>query len=318
MISTVETDRGQATSQAARPGPRHPRWLWPSLAVPGAAWLTALFLLPFYVVLAVAGGTVNPLFLNAVPIWDPLRWQSGYVTQVWSDLFGANAFLGPTVVRTFLYVAIASSLCLLIAYPVAYFVARQAGQRKGLYLVAVVAPFWVSYMMRMLAWQNLLQGNGLVNHALILAHLITQPVNWLSGMPVTVVLGLVYGYVPYVIVVLFAGLDRIDGSLLEAARDLGLGRTRTFLYVTLPLSRQVIYAGALITALPMAGDFYTNTMLSGVPTTTMIGNVISDSLSTPGQGGEGAVLVLFLLIVMLPPMIWYVRSSSRAAAGDVL
>jgi ABC-type spermidine/putrescine transport system permease subunit I len=313
MILTAAAERSRP-----RPVPRHPRWLWPSLAVPGAAWLAGLFLLPFYVVLAVAGGTVNPLFLNAVPIWNPLDWQSGYFTQVWNDLFGASAFLGPTVVRTFLYVAIASTVCLLIAYPVAYFVARQAAQRKGLYLVAVVAPFWVSYMMRMLAWQNLLQGNGLVNHALTLAHLITQPVNWLSGMPVTVVLGLVYGYVPYVIVVLFAGLDRIDSSLLEAARDLGLGRTRTFLHVTLPLSRQVIYAGALITALPMAGDFYTNTMLSGVPTTTMVGNVISDSLSTPGQGGEGAVLVLFLLVVMLAPMIWYVRGSSRATAGDVL
>jgi ABC-type spermidine/putrescine transport system permease subunit I len=119
-------------------------------------------------------------------------------------------------------------------------------------------------------------------------------------MPVTVVLGLVYGYVPYLIIVLYAGLDRIDPALLEAARDLGLGRARTFLHVTLPLSRQVIYAGALITALPMA-------------------NVISDSFSAPGQGGDGAVLVLFLLVVMLAPMIWYVRSSSRAAAGgDVL
>jgi len=310
MILTTEAGRSRA-----RPGTRHPRWLWPSLTMPGVLWLTILFLLPFYVALAVAGGTVNPLFLNVVPIWNPLDWQSGYVSQVCADLFGAHAFLDATVLRTLLYVVLASAICLLIAYPVAYFVARQAGRRKGLYLVALVAPFWVSYMMRMLAWQNLLQRSGLVNHALIVAHLITEPVNWLSGMPVTVVLGLVYGYVPYVIIVLYAGLDRIDPSLLEAARDLGLGRARTFLHVTLPLSRQVIYAGALITALPMAGDFYTNTMLSGVPTTTMIGNVISNSLSTPGQGGEGAVLVLFLLIVMLAPMIWYVRSSSRTATA---
>ncbi len=309
----------EAHPNRARQGTRRPRWLWPTLTIPGALWLTVLFLLPFYVALAIAGGTLNPLFLTAVPVWNPLDWQSGYVRQVLADLFGPHAYLGATVLRTLVYVAIASAICLLIAYPVAYYVARQAGRRKGLYLVALVAPFWVSYMMRMLAWQNLLQVGGLVNHALMLAHLITQPVNWLSGMPVTVVLGLVYGYVPYLIIVLYAGLDRIDTSLLEAARDLGLGRTRTFLHVTLPLSRQVIYAGALITALPMAGDFYTNTMLSGVPTTTMIGNIISDSFSTPGEGGEGAVLVLFLLIVMLAPMIWYVRNSSRTAAeGDVL
>jgi len=311
----LAADAGLSRSKTSARGPR---WLWPSLAMPGALWLAVLFLLPFYVALAVAGGTVNPLFFSPEPVWNPLSWRSVYLGQVWSDLFGAHAYLGQTVLRTLAYVVIASAICLLIAYPVAYFVARQS-RHKGMYLVALVAPFWVSYMMRMLAWQNLLQNGGLVNHILTATRLITEPVSWLSGNPVTVVLGLVYGYVPYLIIVLYAGLDRIDQALLEAARDLGLGRIRTFLHVTLPLSRQVIYAGALITALPMAGDFYTNTMLSGVPTTTMIGNVISNSLSTPGQSGDGAVLVLFLLLALLAPMVWYVRSSSRAGtAGELL
>ena len=175
----------------------------------------------------------------------------------------------------------ASLISLLIAYPAAYFVARFAGRRKALFLVLLIAPFWISYMMRMLAWIDLLQTDGYVNKALGLLHL-RPPVNWLGGLGFTVVLGLVYGYIPYLILVLFAGLDRIDPALIEAGRDLGLGRVRTFVHVTLPLSRQAILTGLLITVLPMLGDYFTNQMLSGTAGTTMIGNVIDDQLSTPG------------------------------------
>jgi spermidine/putrescine transport system permease protein len=132
---------------------------------------------------------------------------------------------------------------------------------------------------------------------------------------VTVVFGLVYGYIPYLIMVLFAGLDRIDGSLLEAGRDLGLGRVRTFIHVTLPLSRQPILTGLLITVLPMLGDYYTNQMLSGAAHTSMIGNLIQGQLGTPGLEGQGAVLSLLLLLVLLIPMVYYVIATNREAAS---
>ena len=141
---------------------------------------------------------------------------------------GASAFVGPIIVRTLFYVALASLLSLLIAYPAAYFVARFAGRRKALFLILLIAPFWISYMMRMLAWIDLLQTDGYVNRTLSFLHLISQPVDWLGGLGITVVLGLVYGYIPYLILVLYAGLDRIDPALIEAGRDLGLGRVRTF------------------------------------------------------------------------------------------
>ena len=145
-------------------------------------------------------------------------------------------------------------------------------------------------MMRMLAWIDLLQTDGYVNRVLTFLHLISHPVNWLGGQSFTVVLGLVYGYIPYLILVLYAGLDRIDGALLEAGRDLGLGRVRTFLRVTLPLSRQAIMTGMLITVLPMLGDYFTNQLLSGTPGTAMIGNVIDPANTQALQGaGRGAV-----------------------------
>ena len=131
---------------------------------------------------------------------------------VFSHIVGAEAFFGPALLRTLVYVLLASSLCLLVAYPVAYFTARFAGRHRGLILTLLIAPFWISYMMRMLAWVNLLQNDGLVNRTLSLGGLFHVNVDWLSGHPSTVVLGLVYGYVPYMILPLFAGLDRIQAS----------------------------------------------------------------------------------------------------------
>ena len=194
---------------------------------------------------------------------------------------------------------------------------RFAGRRKALFLVLLIAPFWISYMMRMLAWIDLLQIDGYVNKVLTTLHLISHPVNWLGGQSYTVILGLVYGYIPYLILVLYAGLDRIDGSLLEAGRDLGLGRVRTFLRVTLPLSRQAILTGLLITVLPMLGDYFTNQLLSGTPGTAMIGNVIDGDLSTQAFQGQGAVLSILLLLILVVPMIYYVVATSRSAREAV-
>ena len=294
-----------------------PRWLWAVLALPGAAWLLVLFVVPFYAVLAVAAGLVNPVFQTPQPVWNPLSWRWSNFAFVWDELAGKLGFLGPPLLRTVGYTAAASVLCLLIAYPVAYFVARYAGRRKTLYLLLLVAPFWVSYMMRMLAWIDLLQTRGYINHVLWWLHLTSasNPIDWLGGKSITVILGLVYGYIPYLVIVLYAGLDRIDGSQIEAARDLGSTRAQTFLRVTLPLSGPSILAGMLITILPMVGDYFTNQLLSGSPGTTMIGNVIEGQLGVSNLEGEGAALSLVLLLLLIAPIAYYVRSTARASRG---
>jgi ABC-type spermidine/putrescine transport system permease subunit I len=284
---------------------------WIALAAPGIIWLVLLFIVPFYAVLAIAMGKLDQLFESPVAVWNPLAWSSENVIDVSRDLVGSSAFAGPIVLRTILYVAVASLLCLVIGYPAAYFVARFSGRRKGLFLVLLIAPFWISYMMRMLAWIDLLQTGGYVNK--VLSWVDISPVNWLGGEPVTVILGLVYGYIPYLILVLFAGLDRIDPSLIEAGRDLGLGKARTFIRITLPLSRQPILTGLLITVLPMLGDYFTNQLLSGAASTSMIGNLIQGQLGTPGLEGQGAVLSLLLLLVLLLPMVYYVLATNRSA-----
>jgi ABC-type spermidine/putrescine transport system permease subunit I len=302
-----------ATDEAGPAGAWRPRWFWPAFAAPGVAWLVVLFLLPFYVVLAIAFGAIDPLFRTPVPVWNPVQWNPFQFQLLFDRIFGADGFLGPAFVRTFVYVAAATAICLALAYPVAYYVTRYAGRRKGLLLVLLLAPFWVSYMMRMLAWVNLLESDGMVNRLLVDLGLLSQPFPWLAGQSVTVTLGLVYGYVPYMVLALYAGLDRVDQRLLEAARDLGASRRRTFVLVTLPLSRQAILAGLVVTALPMFGDYFTNDLLSGSPRTSMVGNLVNDAIGSPGQGGQAAALVLVMIVLLAAPMLGYIRSTGQAS-----
>jgi ABC-type spermidine/putrescine transport system permease subunit I len=309
----VQTGPPRPSGSAGRTrGQTRKNLFWIGLAAPGVIWLIVLFIVPFYAVLAIAMGQLNRLFESPVAVWNPLNWNSSNVINAYRDVVGSTSFAGPIVVRTIVYVALASLLCLIIGYPAAYFVARFAGRRKALFLVLLIAPFWISYMMRMLAWVDLLQTNGYLNRALMDLDLASHQINWLGGMSITVILGLVYGYVPYLILVLYAGLDRIDPALIEAGRDLGLGRVRTFLRVTLPMSRQPILTGLLITVLPMLGDYYTNQLMSGAASTSMIGNLIQGQLGTPGLEAQGAVLSLVLLLILLAPMIYYVIATNRS------
>lgn len=283
------------------------------LSLPGMAWLVVFFLVPFYVVLAISFGTIDPIFRSPVPAWNPGDWRFEQFSFVFSRLVGPDAFLGPALLRTVLFAAIAMALCVLIAFPVAYYVARHAGRRRGLILALLLAPFWISYMMRMLAWVNLLQADGLVNRTLSLGGLLPVHVDWLAGKASTVILGLVYGYVPYMILPLYAALDRIGPSMIEAARDLGAGPAETFRRVVLPMSRPGIAAGVILIGLPMFGDYFSNDLLSNSPQTSMLGNLINQAIQSPGQTGQAAALVVLLTLIVLGPMLLYVRSSNQTS-----
>jgi ABC-type spermidine/putrescine transport system permease subunit I len=292
------------------------RWFWPSFALPGAAWLVLLFLVPTYAVVAVAFGTVDPIFQNAVPHWNPLDWQFATMQSVLAELDPGHVFW-IVFVRTFAYVAISLAGCLLIGYPVAYYLARHARRTKTLLLVLLIVPFWVSYLMRMLAWIGLLLPDGLVNKTLVDLGILSQPYGWLDGQASSVVFALIYGYVPYLILPLFATLDRIDRSVLEAGRDLGASPIRTFLHVTLPLSRNGILAASVLIALPMFGDYYTNDVISGSPRTTMIGNQINLFFQGGPQRTVGASLVVVLSVLLAALMSYYLWVTVRASREPV-
>lgn len=302
--------------QRVETGVWYPRWYWPSFAAPSVIGLFFLFVLPAYTLLAVAFGTTDQFSLP-VPVWQPWQWDfttfKAVVGKIFG-IFGEDARYQSAFVRTIFYVLIASILCILIAYPVAYYVARFGGKRRTLLLTLLIAPFFVSYLMRMLAWTNLLQTDGYVNKVLVGIGLLAEPYPWLEGKSITVIFGLVYGYIPYMILPLYAGLDRINTSLLEASRDLGADAVKTFRQVTLPLSRQAMLAGAVIITLPMFGDYYTTYLLSGRSQTNMIGNLIDKKLGESGGEADAASLSIILMFMLIPFMLYYLRSSKRENA----
>ena len=298
-------------SRRADGGSWFPRWFWPAFATPATIWLLLFFVLPFYVVLSVAFGTLDPIFLTARPVFNPAQWDVTAFRVVLEKLFTSGTIEQQTLVRTFVYVGIATVACLAIGYPVAYFIARHARRTKAFFLIAFIAPFWISYMMRMFAWVNLLQPDGYVNRILQFFGVMDQPELWLNGKPSTVIFGLIYGYVPFMILPLFGTLDRIERSTVEAARDLGAGQVRTFVRVTLPLSKQGILAGCIIVALPMFGDYFTQTLLASTRQTAMIGNLIVNSIET-SLVNAGASLVIVMLLLLIVPMLYYLRSTNIA------
>lgn len=293
------------------------RWFWPSFAFPGAAWLVLLFLVPTYAVLAVAFGGVDPIFNNPLPAWNPLHWQTSTMRSVLGDLRPGHTFW-IVYVRTFVYVGISLAGCLVLGYPVAYYLARHARRTKALLLILLIVPFWVSYLMRMLAWVGLLLPDGLVNRTLLDLGVLSQPYGWLDGQASSVILALVYGYVPYLILPLYATLDRIEPHVLEAGRDLGASPISTFLHVTLPLSRHGIMAASVLIALPMFGDYYTNDVISGSPRTSMIGNQINLFFQGGPQRTVGASLVIILSVLLAVLMSYYLWTTVRASRSEEL
>jgi ABC-type spermidine/putrescine transport system permease subunit I len=280
--------------------------LWVALTTPGVAWLVVFFALPFYAVACVAFGTIDPVFRDAVPQWNPLAWDFSQASSVLQSI--ASGPLRGVVVRTIGYVVVAMVVSFAIGFPIAYYLARHAGKRRLLILTLIILPFWVNYLMRMLAWVNLLSPSGIAQK-LFSAFGVDH--NWLDGSATTVILGLVYGYLPFLILPLYAALERIDWRLVDAARDLGASSRQAFRLVTIPLSKAGVIAAGILIALPMFGDYYTNDLLSRSPSTEMLGNQIDFYINNSSEPQNGAVLVMVMSAVLLVGLSWYLRSTAR-------
>ena len=286
--------------------------LWAALAAPGAFWLLFFFAVPFYAVACVAFGSIDPIFRDAIPQWNPLNWSFSEFNAVFSSV--TSGPLRGVFIRTIVYVVSAMIISFTIGFPVAYYLARHAGKRRMLLLLLIIAPFWVNYLMRMLAWVNLLSPSGLFSR---FVGIFGVQYNWLDGSPITVILGLVYGYIPFLILPLYATLERLDWRLVEAARDLGATSRQAFRVVTVPMAKAGVAAAAILIALPMFGDYYTNDLLSRSPKTEMLGNQIDYYINNSSQPQRGAVLVIMLSTLLLVALSWYLRSTSRVGKERV-
>lgn len=274
--------------------------LWRLLLAPGGLWLLVLFVAPFGLVIAISLGTTD--FLNR----PSFGWHPENYLQVIDPLFI------PVIVRSAFYAVSTTVLCLLIGYPVAYMVAKYGGRFKNLLIVLIILPWFADYLVRIYAWFVLLGDEGLVNGVLHGLGFSGSPPIIFLNTPQAVVGGLVYDYLPFMILPIYAALERMDPSLVEAGKDLYGTPLQTFLHVTLPATIQGVIAGAVLVGLPSVGDFATAAILGGA-NTFMIGNVIQDQFTGAGFWTVGAAMTIVLMALLSLLMIFYLRSASRPA-----
>ncbi|WP_436700331.1 ABC transporter permease [Nocardioides sp. BYT-33-1] len=266
------------------------------LMLPAGLWLALFFVIPFYSLLATSlfnpegsvltGYDVDYRFANFV---DALQ-------QFWGPL-----------VRSLWYAAVATAICLVLGYVLAYAIAFKAGRWRTLLLVLVIAPFFTSFLVRTLSWKLILADDGFVVDTLQFLQILGDD-GRLLATPVAVIAGLVYNFLPFMVLPLYASLEKIDGRLIEAAGDLYASPTRGFLKVTLPLSKPGVVAGTLLTFIPAAGD-YINAALLGSPNQRMVGNVIQNLFTSTGDYATAGALSVVLMAIIVAMVMLYIRTA---------
>lgn len=257
----------------------------PFSVAPGALWLAALYVAPLLVVIATSFATPD---MVGRPIW-------GFTPDNYLLVF--DPLYLPIVVRTFAYAAAATVLCLVIGFPTAYTIARFGGRFKTLLMLTVLIPWLTDYLVRIYSWVQLLGNEGVINGFLKDQGWVSSRGLSLVGNPYSLLLGLVYNFLPIMIIALYSSIERMDKRLLEAARDLYSGGAATFLHVILPACKPGVLAGCLLVFLLCLGDFATAQFLGG--SQYMLGNLIRDQFATAGSLPVGAALTVTLLAVLL-------------------
>lgn len=281
---------------------RHPALHAGSLLAGSLVWLVGFFLLPLLYLLAVSFAERSP--------YGTVQWifDLGNYARAFQPLYLEIYW------RSFWIALLTTGLCALLGYPVAYAIALRAPPRwKSVLLMLVVIPFWTSFLIRTYAWMVILRTEGVINTALRDLHLLHQPLRLLYT-PLAVVAGLVYGELPFMVLPLYAVLQKIDRSLLEAAQDLGASRWRTFLKVTLPLSSPGLAAGALLVFISSVGAFITPDLLGGART-MMVGNLIQNQFALVRDQPFGSAVAFLLTFVVLGLLLVSLRSSRSRLPG---
>ncbi|HKG09978.1 MAG TPA: ABC transporter permease [Gaiellaceae bacterium] len=272
---------------------RH-RWLTPYLLLaPGLAWLAVFFLAP----LAFLG--YQSLQSGSFDFGFQFTWE-------FSNYWDAIKTYDQHLIRSLVYAGIATALALVISYPLVYWIAFRGGRWKNLFLLAIIAPFFVTYLIRTLAWQSILADQGFVVRTLRDLHILGED-GRLLATSTAVVAGITYNFLPFMALPLYVSLEQIDHRLIEAAQDLYASKAKAFLRVTLPLSLPGVFAGTLLTFIPAAGDFI-NAQLLGTPKQHMIGNVIQSKFLELIDYPAAAALSFVLMAAILAGVFVYTRA----------
>ncbi len=234
--------------------------------------------------------------------------------------FGNYRFISedPLYFSTYLsslkFAAMTTLFCLILGYPFAYFMARSPEHLRPLLLMLVMLPFWTSFLLRIYAWKTLLANNGLVNNMLLALGLIDAPLPMMNT-PFSLTVGMVYAYLPFMVLPLYANLVKLDISLLEASADLGASPWKTFWLITVPLSWRGIVAGSLLVFIPAVGEFVIPELLGG-PDTLMIGRVLWDEFFSNNDWPMASAVTIVMILLILVPMALFNKFHDEAEAGE--
>ncbi|HEX2388459.1 MAG TPA: ABC transporter permease [Solirubrobacterales bacterium] len=269
---------------------------------PGLLWLVLFFVIPLYFMarLALESGTLETGFT--------FSWE-------WSNFSDAISRYNEQFIRSFVYAGVATLIALVIAYPLAYAIAFRGGRWKNALLFAVVAPFFVTYLIRTIAWTTILSDDGVVVDVLKAVGIVGEDGRVLAT-PAAVIAGITYNFLPFMVLPIYASLERLDPRLIEGAKDLYSSPRAAFMKVTLPLSAPGIVAGTLLTFIPAAGD-YINVLFLGSTNTSMVGNAIQSLYLNLRDYPTAAALSFILMAVIMALVVIYIRfAGSEALMGE--
>jgi putrescine transport system permease protein len=278
-------------------------------------WLVAFFFVPFLIVLKISLSQTAIAQPPYVPVFDlAAGWQgikafiSGLSWENYASLASDDLYLF-SYLRSLTVAAVSTAILVLCGFPIAYAMARAPRRLRPVLLMLIVLPFWTSFLIRVYAWINILQRDGLLNQVLSALGLINQPLTWLAT-DTAIYIGLVYSYLPFMVLPLYASLEKIDDSLLEAAADLGCPRWKAFWAVTVPLALPGLGAGALLCFIPIVGEFVVPDLLGGSDT-TMIGQTLWTEFFSNKDWPVASAVAVVLVVLLVGPIAVYQHLQAR-------
>jgi putrescine transport system permease protein len=301
------------------PAPPPPRtsgsWSAKLVVLAPYLWLVAFFLVPFLIVLKISLSQTAIAQPPYVPVLDlAAGWQGlkdfvgGLSFENYRSLASDDIYLF-SYLRSLTVAAVSTVILVLAGFPIAYAMARAPRRWRPMLLMLIVLPFWTSFLIRVYAWINILQRDGLLNQALSALGLIDQPVTWLAT-DTAIYIGLVYSYLPFMVLPLYASLEKLDDSLLEAAADLGCPRWKAFWAVTVPLALPGLGAGALLCFIPIVGEFVVPDLLGGSDT-TMIGQTLWTEFFSNKDWPVASAVAVVLVVLLVGPIAIYQHLQTR-------
>lgn len=283
-------------------------------------WMALFFLLPFAFVVKISlsqTAIAQPPYVPLIPLtegWAAIKMALAQLSLDNFRLLISDNLYVLSYLRSLTVAAVATAIMLLIGYPIAYGMSRLPARWQPVAMVLVIVPFWTSFLIRIYAWINILQHDGLLNKTLMALRIVREPVTWLST-DTAMYIGIVYSYLPFMILPLYASLAKMDHALLEAAADLGCSRLKAFWLITVPISLPGIGAGILLCFIPIVGEFVIPDLLAGSDR-MMIGQTLWLEFFTNKDWPVASATAVVLLAVLLIPLLVYQRLQQRQLGAD--